>query len=485
MKSDLPFEEVLLQPGQSPPGNVSHHYGSSVVISQVHQKSAAAPASPVIDEENLNRHEKTGLAAFRHRQSAQFQSAKAARPHEGLVWDAEGLLPPNPPKDLFPEFDAQAATLRMPTSQRLTGKVAVGVVIVSGPGPLAFSNDEVTKVHADVQNGLSWLGNAAGASKPIQFFYNTQHVTLTLPDNPNGTDMERYWLAPTMRQLNFANPLEYVESLRRKLVTDWTYCAFFVKYSQFWFAYAYSGGTYLCMQYSNGNWGPDNIDRVFAHETGHIFNAPDEYTKSGCNCKTTAGIYKVVNGNCQTCAPGGGVACIMRANSWTMCKYTPWHLGSLNPKSIHFQSVAFPNVVMRMDGQGAVNYSESGGGKVNCQWGVHSWEVFYLVPQESDDIFAIGSVHFPGVYLRMDGRNVTQFISSGGGTVNCQCDVGPWEKFCLAPQTDGTVAIESVQFPGVFLRLDGTGVTQTVDSGRGEVNCQFGVGPWEKFHLRQ
>lgn len=39
--------------------------------------------------------------------------------------------------------------------------------------------------------------------------------------------------------------------------------------------------------------------------------------------------------------------------------------------------------------------------------------------------------HFPEVYLRMDGNGVV-FSNEGGGTVNCQFGVGPWEKFRLA-----------------------------------------------------
>ena len=62
--------------------------------------------------------------------------------------------------------------------------------------------------------------------------------------------------------------------------TDWGYCAFFTKYPVGHFAYAYLGGPYLVMQYAIDGWGPNNIDRVFAHETCHIFNAPDDYAAS-------------------------------------------------------------------------------------------------------------------------------------------------------------------------------------------------------------
>ncbi len=41
----------------------------------------------------------------------------------------------------------------------------------------------------------------------------------------------------------------------------------------------------------------------------------------------------------------------------------------------------------------------------------------------------------------------------GGGIVNMQFGCGPYEQFILRPQGDGTYAIESEAFPGVFLRL--------------------------------
>ena len=46
------------------------------------------------------------------------------------------------------------------------------------------------------------------------------------------------------------------------------------------------------------------------------------------------------------------------------------------------------------------------------------------------------------------------------------------------------VSIRSVQFPQADLRVDGRAVTQFAGPGAGIVNCQFGVGPWEKFSHR-
>ena len=43
---------------------------------------------------------------------------------------------------------------------------------------------------------------------------------------------------------------------------------------------------------------------------------------------------------------------------------------------------------------------------------------------------ACESAAFPGVYLRMDARSVDAFgVPTGSGIVNCQFGVGDWEKF--------------------------------------------------------
>ncbi|MGH2689864.1 MAG: hypothetical protein ACRDKW_13820, partial [Actinomycetota bacterium] len=72
----------------------------------------------------------------------------------------------------------------------------------------------------------------------------------------------------------------------------------------------------------------------------------------------------------------------------------------------------------------------------------------------------VASAEFPNVYLRMDGRGVSQFQPQGSGTVNCQFGAASYETFAVEPHPDGdgSVALASVAFPGVYLRLDGRGV---------------------------
>jgi hypothetical protein len=202
---------------------------------------------------------------------------------------------------------------------------------------LQFTANEKLKVIAEVQNGLGWHASQAPAAN-ITWTYDL-HPDIQVNVQPGtGPDQEALWRDPAMAQLgysaNWQGVIDYVNHIRAQYGTEWTYVGYFTKYPLFHFAYAAIGGPRLVMQYSNDGWGPDNIDRVFAHETGHIFQAPDEYSSSGCNCSGSWGYYNKPNVNCQNCAPGGGVDCIMRSNTWALCTWTPWHYGQPGPRTI-------------------------------------------------------------------------------------------------------------------------------------------------------
>ncbi|HEX8241419.1 MAG TPA: hypothetical protein VF574_16915 [Allosphingosinicella sp.] len=147
------------------------------------------------------------------------------------------------------------------------------------------------------------------------------------------------------------------------------------------------------------------------------------------------------------------------------------------------ESAAFPNVFLRMDAAGVPgNQLPAGGGFVNCQSSPGAWERFQLV-HHPDSSAVIESIAFPGAYLRIAGEGVTKFVAAGGGKVNAQGFMGGWERLRLrfGPNLDFT--IESVSFPGVFVRMDGSGVGGS-GTGNNIVNCQFGAGPYERFLLR-
>lgn len=89
----------------------------------------------------------------------------------------------------------------------------------------------------------------------------------------------------------------------------------------------------------------------------------------------------------------------------------------------------------------------------------------------------IQSAAFPGVYLRMDGTGLTKGEPGGGGVVNCQFGTGPLMEFEVEHVLSLFVLIRSVQFPKVYLRFDSQGVTGPSGAGGGVVNCQYSDGP--------
>ncbi len=329
--------------GTSPKRRVVHMYGTRVMVMEDAGEARdlqSFGASMEASEETLSSLqpvERLGLEAYQLRESPAYQAAKSARPKDGESWDFSPETQHSCTATVEEGGHSQTARAlglaEAPTSQRLTGSVSVGIIIVEGPNAnLKFSAAERTKVVAEVQNGLGWL--ATQNPEGLVFKYDVKIVTLNVQPGPstlNADQQEALWRDPAMQQLGYATGMAgvtaYVEKIRTTLGTNWTYCGFFTKYPVYHFAYASIGGPRLVMQYDNDGWGPDNIDRVFAHESGHIFGAPDEYAASGCNCGGSWGFYGKPNANCANCAPSGGVDCLMKGNSWTMCVNTPFHLG--------------------------------------------------------------------------------------------------------------------------------------------------------------
>ena len=95
---------------------------------------------------------------------------------------------------------------------------------------------------------------------------------------------------------------------------------------------------------------------------------------------------------------------------------------------VTIESVTFPNVFLRIDGAEVTSFLEKGGGTVNSQYGTHEAEKF-KISKSSDGYYTIESVKFPNVFLRMDGEEVTSFLEKGGGIVNCQYGAQAWERY--------------------------------------------------------
>jgi hypothetical protein len=346
LKKTRPGRSAAGAVAPSEDGGVLHRYGPQVEIrrsqpidigGQPFAPTAVGRAVP----KGLSLTEKLGLDAFALRRSVKYRRAKTKRPRDGELWDMRGCAPvagDTPTRDALeptvvaePRLRARGrGAARAPGDPTLTGSVGVGIIIVNGPtAATQFTAAERVKVVAEVQAGLTWLGTQNPAAG-VSWHYEINNVSITTATNATAASDEERWRDPAMGQLghtqNWQGVLDYVTAMRKRLSTRWAYCVFFVKGYPLWH-FAYASSPRIVMDYANDGWGPDNIDRVFAHETGHIFSCPDEYAAAACVCTSTHGIFSEPNANCATCAPGGGISCLMKANDWAMCAHTRRHLG--------------------------------------------------------------------------------------------------------------------------------------------------------------
>ena len=189
-----------------------------------------------------------------------------------------------------------------------------------------FSAAEKSTLMAEVMEGLSFLASAEPEAQ-VSFVYDWQDITVDVAVG-NGSsyeDFEKPWRNAALRAMGFAasrqGSLAYVNALRLTRHTDWAYVAYFTKYPLKHFAYA--GDERLVMHYDNDGWGPAQINKVFAHETCHIFGAADEYGECSCD---DSGHNPTPNFNCKNCTPLQ-LDCLMNGNTLSLCGWSRGQIG--------------------------------------------------------------------------------------------------------------------------------------------------------------
>ena len=155
-------------------------------------------------------------------------------------------------------------------------------------------------------------------------------------------------------------------------------------------------------------------------------------------------------------------------------------MDGLKKKSL--ESVKFSNVYLRCNGKEVTQWKKRGGGTVDCQFGPpKKLEMFYIYPVEIAPSLpepqttykvVIESAESRHVFIRMNGQGMDQPMGPGGGEVNCQFAISSSETYFLKKETNG-YSFRNVQFPQCYIRLDGTGIKKGSTSGGGTVNCQY------------
>lgn len=149
-------------------------------------------------------------------------------------------------------------------------------------------------------------------------------------------------------------------------------------------------------------------------------------------------------------------------------------MSQLTLQEFAIRSAEFGNLSLRAAGIGE---------QMNCQWGVGPWERFKMV-EGPIPYFYLTSVEFGG-YVTAYAEGATAFNPSGVGKLVLEANQSPNAQFKLGidENGDGGFTIQSNLHENMFIRLDGTGVSQPNGTGVGEANCQFTSGTFEKLYF--
>lgn len=165
--------------------------------------------------------------------------------------------------------------------------------------------------------------------------------------------------------------------------------------------------------------------------------------------------------------------------------------GGDNDWKLWLGSVKYEHAYVRLDGRGITQANPNGAGTVNCQWVSNenikakqfgTWELLEAHGwfEGTTQYIALESIQFPNCYLRLDGRDVNE-KNPVGGKANLQHHASPpkkkdlWEVFKIHYDgVDQIPSLESTVFPGVFLRIDAQGFNAPNGMGGGTINGSFG-----------
>jgi hypothetical protein len=243
----------------------------------------------------------------------------------------------------------------------LHGRVGVIIIIPESNGTIdanefSWTAGQRANVIAEIRDGMEWWKTAiAGDTGKLEFTFFIHDSDVSIGYEPIRRDMSEDpdqslvtgAILTALGQSTAPDPFtamkNYNESVRRaNPQLDWVYTIIvchdgenaanrFATSGRF--AFAYLGGPFMVMTYTNAGWGIANMDLVCAHEMGHIFYALDEYLDAGVVGSETSGYIPAQNGN--TLAGGGIInepSCIMRSASsplsaQTGCFYTRGQVG--------------------------------------------------------------------------------------------------------------------------------------------------------------
>lgn len=405
-------------------GRVLHAYAPSIVVASVPSDQVgrlagkggiiSATTEP-LDMTTLRAADhqlRFAVSAWNEHFSVDRRLAMLASPELNRSWGETEHRPPDPPADVMAQLrylESQfspamfaaavgAPDLNIPV---LVGRIAVGLVYVdSTVAQYQIADQEKSKVLSETIEGLNMLSGFEPRAN-IQWFYDIKRPKISMTASQftaaNKNQWEDLWRNAAMKAMGYSADFNgmnaYIDKIKASNNADWAYAIFVTKYPSFWFAYYW--GNHVVMDFGVDGWGIDNFSRVLAHETGHAFGCPDEYSSSGCNCTQLAGRYQIPNGNCETCA-SPFVPCLMCANTPAMCDYTRGHLG-WNELAVMSKGSTTLRGTWTFDFEAGVQGPPTG---ADAWWEQVDDTIRFLVPQSGAMFALLGNPNFDVVSLQ-------------------------------------------------------------------------------------
>jgi hypothetical protein len=237
----------------------------------------------------------------------------------------------------------------------MDGNVAVAVFLIESNGGIdpniySWTQEDQTIAISRVIEGLNWWveqSRAFGLARPLQFT-----VVPFLANNPlcqqpyepvihPGFDAN-FWLDKIMLNAGltqgdiFVRIASFNQKIRNDNHANWAYSLFIgynpppanPTFTDGLASWAYIGGPHANILFRSFGW---PLQRIIAHETGHIFYACDEYSQPGnasCSCSCAPELrLNATNGNCQEGCGIESVECMMRINELALCPFTAAQIG--------------------------------------------------------------------------------------------------------------------------------------------------------------
>lgn len=267
------------------------------------------------------------------------RATSESRPEfEPVPIDPEPLLPPQEYVDaLKAPWQGAGSPPPFPqaTSEFMLGHIAVAAILpesAPGFGSHDWLNSEEEKATEELISAMDWWArHSPGQELTFSYEINYAVPVLVEPMEDGQNQIEEVWAGQSLTHLGYAGRThfdqsrQYINDMRANYNADWGVVIFVLHgFAGQWFdmmgsalAYAYLGGPLNVNVYSNGYLGPEKLDRVIAHETGHSFYTLDEYPVAPVSCSSRSGYLNVENANKQQGGPTckSDVPCVMRGGS--------------------------------------------------------------------------------------------------------------------------------------------------------------------------